>query len=92
MKHLVAKCPPGAVHTLDGLALWDRDSNQVKPYCFNDEVSWADTVGSGPNGSLYFVSNHLHLFVDNDMNFDNPAVPNFRIGKLETGRKPYTAP
>lgn len=78
--------------TLNGLTLWDRESNEVKPYYINDDVSWADTVAWGPNGSLYFVSNHLHLFVDNDMNFDNPAVPNFRIYKLETGRKPYTAP
>jgi sugar lactone lactonase YvrE len=78
--------------SLNGLTLWDRDSNEVKPYYINDDVSWADTVAWGPNGSLYFVSNHLHLFVDNDMNFDNPAVPNFRIYKIETGRKPYTAP
>lgn len=78
--------------TLNGLTLWDRASDQITPYFIDDRVSWADTVAWGPNGSLYFVSNHLHLFVDDDMNFDNPPTPNFQIYRLETGRKPYTAP
>jgi sugar lactone lactonase YvrE len=78
--------------TLNGLTLWDRTSGEVAPYFTDNNVSWADTVAWGPNGSLYFVSNHLHLFVDGDMNFDNPTTPNFRIYRLETGRRPYTAP
>lgn len=78
--------------TLNGLTLWDRASDQITPYFTDDRVSWADTVAWGPNGSLYFVSNHLHLFVDDDMDFDNPPTPNFQIYRLETGRKPYTAP
>lgn len=37
------------------------------------------------------VSNHLNLWVDNDMDFVHPAVPNFRIYHIHTGEKSYTA-
>jgi len=42
---------------------------------------WPDTLSIGPGGSLYILSNHLHLWVDGDMNFNDPPVPNFRIWK-----------
>lgn len=76
----------------NGLNIREPGSGEIRSYFRDQQVSWPDTVAWGPNGSLYFVSNHLHLFVDNEMDFDHPPEPNFRIYKLETGRKPYTAP
>lgn len=75
----------------NGLNIRDAATGTVRPYFVSNDISWPDTVAWGPNGSLYFISNHLHLYVDGDMNFDNPPVPNFRIYRLETGRRPYTA-
>lgn len=78
--------------SLNGLTLWDRKSDQIAPYFTDDKVSWADTISWGPNGSLYFVTNHLQQFVDNEMDFDHPPTANFRIYRMSTGRQPYTAP
>ncbi|HTD16992.1 MAG TPA: L-dopachrome tautomerase-related protein [Chthoniobacterales bacterium] len=76
---------------LDGLMLRDAKTGQISTYISHPEMSWPDTIGWGPDGSLYLVTGHLHLWVDGAMNFDNPAVPNFRIWKIDANRHSYTA-
>jgi hypothetical protein len=63
----------------------------VRSFFIHPEMSWPDTLSWGPGGDLYVVSNHLNLFVDGAMNFEDPPVPNFRIWKLKVHRRPYTA-
>ena len=75
---------------LDGVMLLDAKTGQVSTYVSHPEMSWEDTLGWGPDGSLYLTSNHLHLWVDGEMDFDNSAVPNFRIWKIPAGRHSYT--
>ena len=77
--------------TLNGIMKRDVKTGQVSTFVSNDQISWPDTLSWGPNGSLYLVSNHLHLWVDGDMDFDKPAVPNFRIYKMNVGAQPYHA-
>ncbi|MFZ4288739.1 L-dopachrome tautomerase-related protein [Variovorax sp. HJSM1_2] len=76
---------------LNGIMKRDAATGEVKTHVSHDEVSWPDTLAWGPKGMLYFVSNHLHLWVDGDMDFDHPKVPNFRIYRFATGAKPYLA-
>jgi sugar lactone lactonase YvrE len=76
---------------INGLQIRDAKTGRVSPFFIHPEMSWPDTLSWGPGGDLYVVNNHLHLFVDNEMNFENPAVPNFRIWKLKANRVPYTA-
>lgn len=76
---------------INGLQIRDAKTGQVGTFFIHPEMSWPDTLSWGPGGDLYVVSNHLHLFVDGAMNFENPEVPNFRIWKLKVGRKPYTS-
>lgn len=76
---------------LNGIMKRDAATGQVTTFASNDDVSWPDTLAWGPKGGLYLVSNHLHLFVDGDMDFDKPAVPNFRIYRVQTTAKPYLA-
>ena len=79
--------------SLNGIMKRDAKTGVVSTLVSSDEISWPDTVAWGPNGALYFVSNHLHLWVDGDMDFDSPKVPNFRIYKTKVGpsAKPYLA-
>jgi sugar lactone lactonase YvrE len=77
--------------TLNGVMKRDAKTGQVTTYASHDDVSWPDTLAWGPKGSLYLVSNHLHLWVDGDMDFDTPKVPNFRIYRMQTGATPYHA-
>lgn len=76
---------------INGLQIRDAKTGQVSSFFIHPEMSWPDTLSWGPGGDLYVVSNHLHLWVDNAMDFKNPPVPNFRIWKLKVNRKPYTA-
>ena len=76
---------------LNGIMKRDARTGQVSTLVAHDEISWPDTLAWGPKGDLYLVSNHLHLWVDGDMDFDKPAVPNFRIWRLPLGAKPYHA-
>ncbi|WP_046115410.1 L-dopachrome tautomerase-related protein [Aquincola tertiaricarbonis] len=76
---------------LNGIMKRDSKTGAITPWVTHDEMSWVDTLSWGPGGSLYAVSNHLHLWVDGDMDFDRPAVPNFRIYKMDVGAKPYTS-
>lgn len=77
--------------TLNGLMKRDVKTGRVTPYVTNDAIAWPDTIGWGPDGYLYFVSNHLNSWVGGEMNFDNPKVANFTIYKVHVGGKPYTA-
>ncbi|MDP2808703.1 MAG: L-dopachrome tautomerase-related protein [Rhodocyclaceae bacterium] len=77
--------------TLNGLMKRDAKTGKVSTFVTHDDISWPDTLAWGPKGSLYLVSNHLHLWVDGDMDFDNPKVPNFRIYRMKVGAKPYSA-
>jgi sugar lactone lactonase YvrE len=76
--------------TLNGIMKRDAKTGEVSTLVSSDDISWPDTLAWGPGGSLYLVSNHLHLWVDGDMDFDKPAVPNFRIYRMKLGAKPYT--
>lgn len=77
--------------TLNGVMKRDAKTGAVTTLVDHKDISWPDTLAWGPGGSLYLVSNHLHLWVDGDMDFDKPAVPNFRIYKMKLGAKPYHA-
>jgi sugar lactone lactonase YvrE len=77
--------------TLNGIMKRDAKSGAVSTLVAHDDISWPDTLALGPGGTLYLVSNHLHLWVDGDMDFDKPKVPNFRIYKMKLGAKPYHA-
>ncbi|HEY0856901.1 MAG TPA: L-dopachrome tautomerase-related protein [Albitalea sp.] len=77
--------------TLNGVMKRDAKTGEVSTLVTHDDISWPDTLAWGPGGTLYLVSNHLHLWVDGDMDFDNPKVPNFRIYRMKLGAKPYTA-
>ena len=77
--------------SLNGLTKRDAKTGQVSTFVTHDDISWPDTLSWGPKGSLYLVSNHLHLWVDGDMDFDKPKVPNFRIYRMNVGAKPYHA-
>ena len=76
---------------LNGIMKRDARTGKVELLAARDDISWPDTLAWGPKGTLYLVSNHLHLFVDNDMDFDQPRVPNFRIYRMRVGERPYTA-
>lgn len=77
--------------TLNGIMKRDAKSGKLSTLVSSDDISWPDTLGWGPGGTLYAVSNHLHLWVDGDMDFDKPKVPNFRIYRMKLGAKPYHA-
>ena len=77
--------------TLNGIMKRDAKTGKVETLVTSDEISWPDTLAWGPGGTLYLVSNHLHLWVDGDMDFDQPKVPNFRIYRMRLGAKPYHA-
>ena len=64
-------------------------------FCFSrfahhPDMNWPDTLAWGPDGEMYVVSNHLHVWVDGDMNFDDPEIPNFRIWKIPGVGQSYT--
>lgn len=77
--------------THNGILKRDARTGAISTLVAGDDISWPDTLAWGPGGALYLVSNHLHLWVDGDMDFDNPKVPNFRIYRLAVGAQPYHA-
>lgn len=78
--------------TLNGLMKLNATTGLVERFAFHPEMSWPDTLAWGPGSSLYIVSNHLNVWVDGDMNFHHPRVPNFRIWRIPNVGKSYTAP
>lgn len=78
--------------TLDGLMKLDGKTGQLSRFVHHPEMNWPDTLAWGPDDALYAVSNHLHVWVDGDMNFDDPAIPNFRIWKIPHVGESYTKP
>lgn len=76
---------------LNGVMKRDARTGEVSTFVSHEDISWPDTLAWGPKGTLYLVSNHLHLWVDGDMDFDQPKVPNFRIYRTTVGAKPYHA-
>lgn len=78
--------------TLDGLMKLDGATGAISRFAHHPEMNWPDTLAWGPDGSLYAVSNHLHVWVDGDMNFEDPAIPNFRIWKIPQVGESYTSP
>lgn len=76
--------------SLDGVMKYDESTGQVSRFAHHPEMNWPDTLAWGPDGEMYVVSNHLHVWVDGDMNFENPEIPNFRIWKIPGVGKSYT--
>ena len=76
--------------TLNGLMKLDEKSGELSRSVYHPEMSWPDTLAWGPQNSLYIVSNHLNVWVDGDMNFENPKVPNFRIWRIKNVGVSYT--
>lgn len=74
---------------LNGVLKWDPATRQLTQVAYNPDMVWPDTLAFAPDGTLHVLSNHLHLWVDGDMNFDNPSVPNFTIWKLPVKAKSY---
>jgi sugar lactone lactonase YvrE len=74
---------------LNGVLKWDTNTRRLSQVGYHPEMSWPDTLAWAPDGSLHVISNHLHLWVDQDMNFENPNVPNFTIWRLPVKAKPY---
>lgn len=76
--------------SLDGIMKYDESTGSVTRFVHHPEMNWPDTLAWGPDDSLYVVSNHLHIWVDGNMNFENPEIPNFRIWKIPGVGKSYT--
>ena len=76
--------------SLDGLMKLDGKTGQISRFAHHPEMNWPDTLAWGPDDALYVVSNHLHVWVDGDMNFKDPSIPNFRIWKIPGVGKSYT--
>lgn len=76
--------------TLNGIMRRDARTGELSRFVYHKSMSWPDTVGWGPNKSLYVVSNHLNLYVQGDMDFEGPAVPNFRIWRINNVGDSYT--
>jgi sugar lactone lactonase YvrE len=73
--------------TLDGLLKYNPQRGTLQRFVYHPEMVWPDTLSWGSDGSLYVISNHLNLGLDGDMDFEHPAVPNFRIWRiLEVGK------
>jgi sugar lactone lactonase YvrE len=78
--------------TLNGLMKYDPRKGSVERFAYHPEMVWPDTLTWGADGSLYVISNHLHVWVDGDMDFEKPAVPNFRIWRIKNVGKSYMTP
>lgn len=75
--------------SLDGIMKFDESTREVSRFVHHPEMNWPDTLAWGPDGSMYVVSNHLHVWVDGDMDFETPEIPNFRIWKVPGVGKSY---
>lgn len=77
---------------LNSIMKYDPTTGRVMRLAYHPEMVWPDTLAWGPDGALHAISNHLHVWVDGDMDFDKPAIPNLQIWKLPVQAKPYTRP
>jgi len=76
--------------TLNGLMKWDAQVGVLTRFAYHPEMSWPDTLAWGADNSLFIVSNHLNVWLDGDMNFKDPEVPNFRIWRIKNVGESYT--
>lgn len=76
--------------TLNGLMKRDATTGELSRFVYHPEISWPDTLSWGPDKSMFIVSNHLNVWVDGDMNFKDPEVPNFRIWRISDVGESYT--
>lgn len=76
---------------LNGVLKLDTITGRISRFVYHPEMVWPDTFAWHPDGSLYLLSNHLNLWVDDDMNFKDPKVPNFRIWRIPISAQPYWA-
>lgn len=77
--------------SLDGVMKYEEATGRVTRFAHHPEMNWPDTLAWGPDGELYVVSNHLHMWVDGAMNFETPEIPNFRIWKIPGVGVSYTS-
>ena len=77
---------------LNGLMRLDGETGEVSSFFVHPEMVWPDTLAWGADGSLYAISNHLHLWVDGAMNFDDPDYVNFRIWRFPAVGESYVQP
>lgn len=76
--------------SLGGIMKLDGTTGQLSRFAHHPEMNWPDTLAWGPDGGLHVVSNHLHVWVDGEMNFDDPEIPNFRIWQIPGVGQSYT--
>lgn len=74
---------------LNSVLKWDPARRELTRIAYDAEMVWPDTLAWSPENDLHVISNHLHLWVDGVMNFDNPDVPNFTIWKLPVNAPSY---
>ncbi len=74
----------------NGLMRLDAESGKVSNFLSHPDMSWPDTLAWGPDGSLYIISNSLHIWVDGDMNFAKGSAPNFRLWRVPLKKRSYT--
>lgn len=77
---------------LNGLMRRDGESGVLERYAYHPEISWPDTLAWGPDGDLFLVSNNLHLWVNGDMDFENPEKTNFKVWKIPGVGRSYQTP
>ncbi|MCT7376651.1 major royal jelly family protein [Chelativorans salis] len=74
---------------LNSVLKWEPANRRLSRVAYHPEMAWPDTLAWAPDGRLHVISNHLHVWVDGDMDFENPPVPNFTIWRLATKAAPY---
>ncbi|NQZ32386.1 MAG: SMP-30/gluconolactonase/LRE family protein [Oceanospirillaceae bacterium] len=77
--------------TLDGVMKYNTATGKLSRFIHHPEMLWPDTLAWGPDDALYITSNQLHVWVDGEMDFESPKVPNFRIWKIKNVGKSYTS-
>lgn len=74
---------------LNSVLKWEPVTRSLSRIAYHPEMVWPDTLAWAPDGTLHVISNHLHVWVDQDMDFENPRVPNFTIWRLPAKAEPY---
>lgn len=71
----------------NGIARYAPGSDEVETVCQSEDMVWSDTFAWTPNGSLVFVTNQLHLFLQGRLDWD--GEPNYRIWRVDLGEESY---